>query len=72
MIDATPLRAALELDGYAVEVTQTGERVTVLIAVGRHACADCLAPEPVLKGIAADLLGVAQERIDLTYPDPER
>lgn len=70
MIDATPLRASLEPDGYWVEVSEAGDRVGVHIVAGPDACADCLAPEPVLRGIVADLLGVPEHRVDLTYPDP--
>jgi len=69
MIDATVLRASLQPDGYDAEVTEAGERVRVRITAGPDACADCLAPEPVLRGVAADLLGVPEDKIDLSYPD---
>lgn len=64
------LRASLRPDGYDVEVTETPDRVAVRILAGEDACADCLSPEPVMKGIVADLLGVPAERITLTYPSP--
>jgi hypothetical protein len=62
------LRASLRPDGYDVEVREHGRRVAVRITAGPDACADCLAPEPVLKGIVGKLLKVPEEAIDLTYP----
>ena len=63
------LRSALEPDGYGVEVTETDSRVAVQIVAGPEACADCLAPEPVMKGVVAQLLGVEEASVDLAYPD---
>ena len=35
-----------------------------------EACADCLVPENLMRGILGQALGVPQDAIDLTYPDP--
>jgi hypothetical protein len=75
MIDEAGLaamRTTLAADGYGLEVAETGGRVDVRISVvDPAACADCLAPEVVLRGILQQTLGVPAQLIDLTYPgDP--
>ncbi|MQA97528.1 MAG: hypothetical protein GEV11_23910 [Streptosporangiales bacterium] len=62
------LRSSLETDGYGLEVSE-GERTSVRITAGPSACADCLAPEPVLREVLSKALGVPAETIDLTYPE---
>jgi hypothetical protein len=62
------LRSALSADGYRLDVRQAGDRVAVRIAATPAACADCLAPEPVLRGIIGKALGVGEDTIDITYP----
>ncbi|SFI99877.1 hypothetical protein SAMN05421835_102454 [Amycolatopsis sacchari] len=72
MIDQNGLKAmrdTLAADGYALDVAERGGRVDVRISVADpDACADCLAPEPVLRGILHKSLGVPEQSIDLTYP----
>lgn len=62
------LRTTLEADGYLVDVEEAGERVGVRISAGPEACPDCLAPEPVLRGVIHQLLEVPEQSIDLSYP----
>jgi hypothetical protein len=63
------LRTSLEADGYRLEVRAgEGERVAVRISATPEACADCLVPKVVLRGILEQALGVGGESIDLTYP----
>ncbi|MQA83826.1 MAG: hypothetical protein GEV03_04100 [Streptosporangiales bacterium] len=62
------LRTSLEADGYRLEVQEEGDRVGVRISATAEACADCLVPEPVLRGILQQTLGVPEGSIDLTYP----
>jgi hypothetical protein len=40
----------------------------VTITAGPGACADCLVPENLMRGILGQALGVAEDAIDLTYP----
>ncbi|AIJ25767.1 MULTISPECIES: ADP-ribosylation factor GTPase-activating family protein [Amycolatopsis] len=72
MIDQTGLaamRTTLAADGYALDVAEEGGRVAVRISVADPAaCADCLAPEPIMRGILHQSLGVPEQVIDLTYP----
>ena len=35
---------------------------------GPGACADCLVPENLMRGILGQALGVPEDTIDLTYP----
>jgi hypothetical protein len=62
------LRSSLDADGYLLEVKEEGERVGVKISATPEACADCLVPEPLMRGIMSQTLGVPEEVIDLTYP----
>ena len=62
------LRSALRADGYLLDVQRTGDRVAVRISATPQACADCLAPEPVMRGILGKALGVGEDSIDVTYP----
>lgn len=63
------LRSTLEADGYRLEVQEEGDRVEVRISATPEACPDCLVPEPVLRGILQQTLGVPEGSIDLTYPN---
>jgi hypothetical protein len=49
-----------------VAVLRKGVRVT--ITAGPGACADCLVPENLMRGILGQALGVPDDTIDLTYP----
>jgi hypothetical protein len=63
------LRSSLEADGYRLDVRREGGgRVGVRVSATPAACADCLVPKPVLRGILQQALGVAAESIDLSYP----
>lgn len=63
------MRTTLAADGYAMDVSEAGERVSVRITVtDPDACADCLAPEPIMRGILQRTLGVPEQSIDITYP----
>jgi len=72
MIDterAGEIAAALAADGYHLQIAETGDRVRVTITAGPEACADCLVPENLMRGILGQALGVPQDSIDLTYPE---
>jgi hypothetical protein len=69
------LRSTLSADGYELDVAEDGDRVRVTIIATDQACADCLVPKDLMRGILARALGVPQDSIDLTYPidiRPER
>jgi hypothetical protein len=62
------LRSALAADGYLLEVAEHGDRVRVTISATPQACADCLVPPDLMRGILGQALGVPPDAIDLTYP----
>jgi hypothetical protein len=71
MIDterAGEIAATLEADGYLMAIPETGDRVRVTITAGPDACADCLVPENLMRGILGQTLGVPEDAVDLTYP----
>jgi hypothetical protein len=65
LADITTMLAA---DGYNLDVAENGERVTLTVSAGPDACADCLVPKDVFRGIAAHQLGIEDELLDITYP----
>jgi hypothetical protein len=65
---AVALRSALAADGYLLEVAEDGDRVRVTISATPQACADCLVPPDLMRGILGQALGVPPDAIDLTYP----
>ena len=65
---AGEIAATLAADGYFLEIAEAGDRVRVTITAGPGACADCLVPENLMRGILGQALGVPQDTIDLTYP----
>ena len=72
MIDterAGEIAATLAADGYYLQIAEEGDRVRVTITAGPDACADCLVPENLMRGILGQALGVPQDTIDLTYPE---
>lgn len=75
MIDPSGLKAMQDMlatDGYRLEASEHGDRVDVRISVADPAaCADCLAPEPVMRGILHKQLKVPEAAIDLTYPEQD-
>jgi hypothetical protein len=71
MVDESGLRtmrAALEADGYLLDVSEDGERLEARISAGPDACEDCLVPKPVLLAMLHQALGVPEQSIDLLYP----
>ena len=71
MIDAERagmLASSLAADGYHMEVAEAGNRVRVTITATPQACADCLVPEDLMRGILGQAFGVPPDAIDLTYP----
>jgi hypothetical protein len=71
MIDterAEAIVATLAADGYHLQIAEAGDRVRVTITAGPGACADCLVPENLMRGILGQALGVPEDAIDLTYP----
>jgi hypothetical protein len=62
------LRSALSADGYEIDLRHAGDRVAVHISATPEACADCLVPKPVMRGILGKALGVGEDSIDITYP----
>ncbi|PXY19473.1 hypothetical protein [Prauserella muralis] len=73
MIDQDGLKAMQDMlatDGYRLDATERGDRVDVRISVADPAaCSDCLAPEPVMRGILHKQLKVPEAAIELTYPE---
>ena len=67
---AGEIAATLAADGYLMEVAEAGDCVRVTITATPQACADCLVPEKLMRGILGQALGVPQDAIDLTYPPP--
>ena len=71
MIDterAGEIAATLAADGYHLAVAEAGDRIRVTITAGPEACADCLVPENLMRGILGQALGVPPDTIDLIYP----
>jgi hypothetical protein len=69
------LRSTLAADGYLLEVAEQGTRVRVTISATPQACADCLVPKDLMRGILGQTLGVPEDAIELMYPldsPPER
>lgn len=67
------LRRTLAADDYAMEVDRAGPGVRVRITAGPSACADCLVPPAIMRGILGGALGVPDEEITLIYPEtPDR
>ena len=58
----------LAADGYQLAVEENGHRVALTVSPGPDACADCLVPKDVFRGIAAHQLGIDGDLIDIAYP----
>jgi hypothetical protein len=65
---AVALQSTLAADGYRMEIAEEGDRVAVTIIATPEACADCLVPKDLMRGILEQALGVPGDAIDLTYP----
>ena len=63
------MRAALEADGYLLDVSEEGERLEARVSAGPGACEDCLVPKPVLLAMLRQALGVPEQTIDLWAPN---
>jgi hypothetical protein len=71
MIDAeraVVLASTLAADGYLMDIAEAGGRVRVTITATPQACADCLVPKDMMRGILSQALGLPPDTIDLTYP----
>jgi hypothetical protein len=65
---AVALRSTLAADGYLMDIAEAGDGVQVTITATPQACADCLVPKDLMRGILGQALGLAEDAIDLTYP----
>jgi hypothetical protein len=65
---AVALQSSLAADGYHLDIAEAGERVRVTITATPQACADCLVPKDLMRGILGQVLDVPEDAIDLTYP----
>lgn len=69
------MHAALEADGYELDATwQDDGRLTVRIRATETACADCLVPVDVMRGIVVTMLDavgarLTEEDVDVIYPE---
>jgi hypothetical protein len=62
------LASSLAVDGYRMEIAETGARLRVTIVATPHACPDCLVPKELMRGLLGQALGVPADAIDLAYP----
>ena len=62
------LKASLAADGYQLVVTQIGDLVSASVSPGPDACAECLVPKAVFRGILAHALGISEATIEVAYP----
>jgi hypothetical protein len=65
---AVAVRGTLEADGYLLDLAEEGTRIRATITATPEACADCLVPKDLMRGILGQALGVPPDAIDLTYP----
>ena len=61
---SSEISATLAADGYHLQIAEAGGRVRVTITAGPEACADCLVPENLMRGILGQALGVPEDTID--------
>lgn len=67
----TPIRSALEADGYELLVEADGPQVVMRIKAGAEACEECLVPPTVMRPMIDKLLadaGLASTDWTLVYP----
>ena len=62
------LRSTLAADGYLIEIAEEAPRVRVTIRATPEACADCLVPKDLMRGILSQQLGIDGGMIDIAYP----
>lgn len=66
-----PLQQALESDGYELSVAPRQGGVVIRVVATPAACEECLVPKGVMRGLVADMLGWAEEDLDVVYPGEE-
>lgn len=67
----TPIRTALEADGYELRVEEGAEGLVLRIVAGPDACEDCLVPPAVMRPMIGKVLedaGADDLDFDLIYP----
>lgn len=62
------MQSSLRADGYRMEAREDSGWIGIQISASADACADCLVPKDVMRGIVGQVLGVAEDIIDLSYP----
>ena len=62
------IQDTMALDGYVLEVAESGDRRVATITAGEGICGDCLVPKVVMTNLLAKALEVPAEQIDLHYP----
>ena len=62
------LRSTLAADGYLLEIAEQGPASGSRSVATPQACADCLVPKDLMRGILGQTLGVPEDAIDLMYP----
>lgn len=69
------LRAGLEADGYRIGARYLDDgRLAIDVTATPGACADCLVPVDIMRGIAVTMLNdlgadIAEDDVDVTYPE---
>jgi hypothetical protein len=65
------IRATLEADGYELEWSEEdGNQIGIRIIAGAEACADCLVPAELMRGILSDALRPTSYSVGtITLPD---
>jgi hypothetical protein len=62
------LKASLAADGYQLAITHIGDLISASVSPGPDACAECLVPKTVFRGILAHALGISEAMIEVAYP----
>ena len=62
------IQDTMALDGYVLEVTESGDARIATITAGEGICGDCLVPKVVMTNLLAKALEVPAEQIELHYP----
>ena len=55
------LASTLEADGYHMAIEEQDACISVTITAGPDACADCLVPKDLMRGILSQQLGIDGE-----------
>jgi hypothetical protein len=62
------LTAMLEADGYGLVVEPVEGGIRVQVVAGSEACADCLAPERLVRDLIEEKLAGRVSLVELRYP----